>query len=97
MNQRFLPIVIICLGVMFFLDRIGQFPMERGWAVILFVLAIGFIVQDVKGYSGWILLAIAVLNGAQNWTNIHLAYLEYIWPVILVSTGISRLVVPRTT
>jgi len=81
--------ILICLGVLIMLAKLGLWSFDKSWPLLLIVIALGTLIQRFKDLVGWLIgcvgLASLILENmeAKIYTVVAL-----LLPVLLVIVGI---------
>jgi hypothetical protein len=88
-----IALVLIVMGMLIFLDRMGTgYGLREGWPWMVVVLGIGGLFRNRKSLSAWITMIIGFFILGARYYSIHikvpLIIKTYFLPVLLIVIGI---------
>ncbi|RPJ06409.1 MAG: hypothetical protein EHM36_07010 [Deltaproteobacteria bacterium] len=88
-----MALVLIVMGVLIFLDRMGTgYGLREGWPWLVVALGVGHLFRNSRSPAGWITTVLGILILGSRYYSIHLsvpAFVKaYFLPVLLIAIGI---------
>ena len=88
-----LALVLIVMGVLIFLDRMGTgYGLREGWPWMVVALGLGGIFQNRKSLAAWITMIIGIFILGARYYSIHISIpvviRTYFLPILLIVVGL---------
>jgi predicted membrane protein len=88
-----LALVLIVMGVLIFLDRMGTgYGLREGWPWMVVALGLGGIFQNRKSLAAWITMIIGIFILGARYYSIHISIpvviRTYFLPILLIIVGL---------
>jgi predicted membrane protein len=85
--------ILIALGVMIILSKMGIWPFSRSWPLLLIVVAAGTLIQRGRDLGGWIIGCVGLIFlVSENFEMRIYAIAAFLLPVLLILVGVNVLV-----
>ena len=84
--------ILITLGILVFLHKLGVWAFSSSWPLLLIVIAVGTLIQRFKDLGGWIIGCVGVIFflseniGMEIWKVVNI-----LLPLLLILAGIHTL------
>ncbi len=88
-----LALVLIAMGVLILLDRMGAgYGLREGWPWVVVALGVGGILRNRKSLAAWITAIIGIFILGARYYSIHISFpaviKTYFLPVLLIVIGL---------
>ena len=85
--------ILIALGVLIILSKMGVWGFTKSWPVLLIVIALGTLIQRFKDLGGWIIGSVGLIFLlSENWDLKIYAVATFLLPLLLILAGLNVLV-----
>ncbi len=85
--------ILIALGILIILSKMGIWGFSRSWPVLLIVIALGTLIQRIKDLGGWIIGCVGLIFlFSENWDVKIYAIATFLLPLLLILAGLNVLV-----
>jgi len=100
-GRIFCGLVLILVGGLFLLDRLGMhdfgYYMSRYWPVIIILVGLSILIGNGfrRPLAGFILIGVGVVFQLRELDILEYDIWHYVWPAIIILIGLSLLIRPR--
>jgi hypothetical protein len=85
-------LILITLGVLIILGNAHIIAFGKSWPILLIVIAICILIQRLRDFGGWILMAVGVVFLVLEGGEVRIeAMWKYFMPVVIIIVGASLL------
>ena len=84
--------ILICLGVLIMLAKVGLWSFDKSWPLLLIVIALGTLIQRFQDLVGWFIGCVGLISLiVENMEAKIYTIATFLLPVLLVIVGIHIL------
>jgi predicted membrane protein len=88
-----LGLVLIVIGLLIFIDRMGAgYGLREGWPWVVVALGVGGILRNRKSLAAWITAIIGIFVLGARYYSIHISFpvvfRTYFLPILLIAIGL---------
>jgi predicted membrane protein len=84
--------ILIALGILIILSKMGIWPFSRSWPLLLIVIATGTLIRRGRDLGGWIIGCVGLIFLiAENFEVKIYAIATYLLPILLILVGVNVL------
>jgi predicted membrane protein len=85
--------ILIALGIMIILSKMGIWPFSRSWPLLLIVVAAGTLIQRGRDLGGWIIGCVGLIFLiSENFEMKIYAIATFLLPALLILVGVNVLI-----
>jgi hypothetical protein len=84
--------ILIGLGVLIFLSKMGIWPFGQSWPVLLIIVAASILIQRPRDVGGWVIGSVGLIFLISESFDVKIyAIAQFLLPLLLILVGINIL------